>query len=345
MTPLNGEPMPTFGPLSPVQREAWAERRIPPVEEAAEGVWAIPVPFPWNPVKFTYSYLVESPSGAVLLDPGAAEPGSRAALDAAFAELDFDPSRLVGIVVSHYHVDHWSLADSLAADTGAWVALSRDEWAWMERLQDEELQPAAIERRLRQDWGVSAEAAAAIAATDDYGEYRAYARPDRLLAHGERLPLEGRDISVLLTPGHTPGHICLFDRDRRLLFSGDHLLPGITSNVSLNPFGHVDPLGAFLDGLELIEGLGVRQVLPAHEYRFAGAEERIERLREKVDERLDELRALGAQGEGSVWEVAQLLSWSRPWAGFTPQSQRLALGETAAYLRHLGRLPEAAPRD
>jgi glyoxylase-like metal-dependent hydrolase (beta-lactamase superfamily II) len=38
---------------------------------------------------------------------------------------------------------------------------------------------------------------------------------------------------VIETPGHSPGHCCLYEPNKRILFSGDHLLKEITPNVSL----------------------------------------------------------------------------------------------------------------
>ena len=45
----------------------------------------------------------------------------------------------------------------------------------------------------------------------------------RPLAEGECLDLGGRVIEVLETPGHTPGSVCFFDRENRLLFTGDYI--------------------------------------------------------------------------------------------------------------------------
>lgn len=43
---------------------------------------------------------------------------------------------------------------------------------------------------------------------------------------GDRIDLGGRTIEILATPGHTPDAICLFDRERGLLFTGDTYYPG-----------------------------------------------------------------------------------------------------------------------
>ncbi len=57
--------------------------------------------------------------------------------------------------------------------------------------------------------------------------------PDRFVADGERLPIAGRDVRAIWTPGHTPGHLCLHDAAAGVLLTGDHLLPRITPNISV----------------------------------------------------------------------------------------------------------------
>src|SRR5258708_2102505 len=43
---------------------------------------------------------------------------------------------------------------------------------------------------------------------------------------GQRIDLGGRQLEVLLTPGHTPDAVCLLDRANRQMFTGDTLYPG-----------------------------------------------------------------------------------------------------------------------
>lgn len=318
---------------------------MPDIERAAHATWAIPVPFRGNPIKFTYSYLVQGKGQAVLIDAGAADDAGRRALRNAFDHIGFDIRTLMGIVITHCHIDHWALADEIAGQSGAWVALGAAEWAWLQTVGDDERTIPAIRVRLERDWGVPPERSEQIAATDDYGEYRRYRTPDFLLQHGEPIPLPGRVLTTVATPGHTPGHLSVLDEGRQLLFSGDHVLPRITPNVSLNPFGAIDPLREYQESLGFLDHLAVQQVLPAHEYRFTGLRSRNDAIRRSIGEHLERVSAIfAAQPDATVWRVAELLPWSRRWADYDPLQQRLALGETAAYLRNLGALPDALPR-
>jgi glyoxylase-like metal-dependent hydrolase (beta-lactamase superfamily II) len=50
--------------------------------------------------------------------------------------------------------------------------------------------------------------------------------PTSLLHDGDIIDLGGRKLEVIYTPGHSPGSICLLDRENRILFTGDHFFPG-----------------------------------------------------------------------------------------------------------------------
>lgn len=325
--------MGTSSPLTPtsaVQLEHWQRRAVPPLEQVRPGVWAVPVPVRRIPIRFTYCYVIRTRSGTLVLDPGADTPESWSVLTAALDELGVrDDVR--GIIVTHFHFDHWQLADRLAVDTGAWVAISEAEQEWISDLATADLSHEAARDRFLA-WGAPPPEAELLAATEDYGEVLTYGRPSRFLADGEEL---SDGLRVVVTPGHSPGHLCLVDRQRGLLFSGDHVLPGITPYVALNPYGPADPVGDYLRSLSRLRACGDAEVLPAHEYRFTGLAARLDTLEEKVAERLAEVRAALATGpDGTPWSVARTLTWSRRWEDFGPQARRMAVTETAAFLTH-----------
>jgi recombination protein RecT len=95
--------------------------------------------------------------------------------------------------------------------------------------------------------------------------------PDRALADGERLVLQGADgathtLQVLHTPGHAANHLCLLMEEDGLLFSGDHILNGSTTVID-PPDGN---MGDYIDSLDRLdmacEQHSVDFILPAHGY-------------------------------------------------------------------------------
>ena len=97
----------------------------------------------------------------------------------------------------------------------------------------------------------------------------AMVRADRLIAHGDLVDVPGLRLRAVWTPGHSPGHLCFHDETHGLLLTGDHVLPRITPNISAWDL-ESEPLAAYLDSLEELRALEPSEVLPAHEYRFAG---------------------------------------------------------------------------
>src|SRR5207249_2552212 len=81
------------------------------------------------------------------------------------------------------------------------------------------------------------------------------AAPALQLDGTELLELGGRRLRVEWTPGHSPGHVCLYDAEARILFAGDQLLPDVSPNIGLHPQSTPNPLDDYLDGLRRLVAL------------------------------------------------------------------------------------------
>ena len=77
-------------------------------------------------------------------------------------------------------------------------------------------------------------------------------RRSRTLDGGEEIPCGRFNFRVIWTPGHSAGHICLYDTRHKVLLSGDHVLPRITPSVGLHVRSTGNPLADYLDSLKLI---------------------------------------------------------------------------------------------
>jgi len=159
------------------------------------------------------------------------------------------------------------------------------------------------------------------------------------ITDGVRLPLAGRRLTAIATPGHTPGHICIADVDEGVLFSGDHILPRITPNVGLTSTGRNDQaLTRYYESLERMKAWHEYEVLAAHEYRFTGLADRAEALTLHHQDRSSEiLQTLRESPDLTCWRVAKRLTWARPWSQLEGINMRAALGEVAAHIDHLRR--------
>jgi glyoxylase-like metal-dependent hydrolase (beta-lactamase superfamily II) len=157
--------------------------------------------------------------------------------------------------------------------------------------------------------------------------------PDVLIEDEQMLELSGWDFRAVWTPGHSPGHICLYSDQHKLLLSGDHVLPRITPNIAFHSQQFANPLGDYLESLAKVRALHPDEVLPAHEYRFSGLDERVDALTAHHAARLTEIEGILEKNPGiSCWDITLALSWSRPWDDILDYMQRAANGETLAHL-------------
>jgi glyoxylase-like metal-dependent hydrolase (beta-lactamase superfamily II) len=153
--------------------------------------------------------------------------------------------------------------------------------------------------------------------------------PTRRVRHNDRLPLAGREWSVIHTPGHTLDHLCLYDAEHGVLLSGDHVLPSITPHVSGVGNG-ADALKSYIATLDLVAGLdGVRLGLPAHGHPFDDVPGRVAAIKEHHQERMEHLRDVSvALGPATVEQLCHEIFPKRHWGV-------MAESETFAHLEHL----------
>src|SRR6266849_6352334 len=147
----------------------------------------------------------------------------------------------------------------------------------------------------------------------------------------ELLDMGRRKLRVEWTPGHSPGHICLYESHEKLLFAGDHMLPDLSPNIGLHPQSTPDPLHEYLDGLARMAAYEPALILPAHGRPFKDAASRVATLAAHHHRRLDQILEIVAGGERSAWNVALDL-WG-PRENF--YEKRLALQEGLAHLQAL----------
>jgi len=319
-----------------LQKRAWRDRVLPPVEEVRPGLWSLPVPIPRNPLRYVLCYVFQTGSGQVLVDPGWPVDDGWDALAAGLASIGSDLAATRGVLVTHAHLDHHGLASRVRAVSGCWVAMHPAEELQVARVRDVRAVAALNDRWLSRCGVPRAEQAEMIMEPERVRELMDIV-PDRLLEDGDQADVPGWQVTALWTPGHTPGHLCYVVGDTDVVLTGDHLLPRITPNIS--SYGDDDdPLDAYLAALDLLRGHADREALPGHEYRFRGIGDRVDDIQRHHQARLREvLRQVTARPDGTVWEIAQELKWSRSWAQTTGFLRRAALAETLAHLRSLSR--------
>jgi glyoxylase-like metal-dependent hydrolase (beta-lactamase superfamily II) len=317
-----------------LQRESWDAGLVPPVERVRPGLWSIPVPLPDSPLRYVLVYALELDSGVALIDAGWDTPEAWAALCTGLAVAGGTVADVRAVIVTHIHPDHYGLAGRVREASGAWVGLHPADAALLVgRYVDTDGLVASM-ADLLEVCGVPAGLVPDLAGSSM--QIRSFVRmapPDRLLEDGETLELAGWDLRAVWTPGHSPGHLCFHSPSRRLVLSGDHVLPRISPNIAVHSQQSGNPLADYLEALGTVERLECDEVLPGHEWRFSGLADRVAELRAHHRARLDEiLTSLGSADGLTCWELTTRLTWSRPLDTTSPWLQRAASGETLAHL-------------
>jgi glyoxylase-like metal-dependent hydrolase (beta-lactamase superfamily II) len=317
------------------QRELGRGERILP------GLWRLRLPLPWPGVPHGNAWALAAGSGVVLVDTGAHEPGSLAQLELAMHQVRLALEDVRLVVCTHAHADHYGQAAPIVERAGCDLWLHPNHEHATRPLRDPEDALAQRIEIARQS-GVP-EAALALYAErskDLPSFFAAWREPDRDLVPGVEIETDLGSWTVHETPGHAPSHVCLFQPERRVLISGDHLL----GRVSLYyEYGWTpDPVGEFLRSLDLVEGLDARLCVAGHGRPFTDVGAHIEATRKLVRERVGAAAAaLGGEPRTVVEIVPEL--YGEP---ITEVNAAWRLSETLCYLRHLeveGRVTREAP--
>jgi glyoxylase-like metal-dependent hydrolase (beta-lactamase superfamily II) len=302
-------------------------------ERVLPGVYRLRLPLPWPGVPHCNAWAVRAGDGIVLFDTGMHQPDSMENLERALAMcgLRLQDTRL--IVCTHAHSDHSGQASTIAAEVGCEVWLHPSHELMSRMVEDPE---AVLARRLEvaRQSGVPEEPLRRYAAQrskegEPQSGFAGPVEPDRELVDGVRVETDLGDWVTYETPGHSPSHVCLFQPERRLLISGDHLLGRISLYFE---FGYSpNPVGEFLSSLDVVERLGARLCLAGHGRTFADVQAHIRGNRKLVHEQLEQVREAIAEGEPTAFEVVgQLYGGS-----LSEQNGHWLLSQTLGYLTHL----------
>jgi glyoxylase-like metal-dependent hydrolase (beta-lactamase superfamily II) len=310
--------------VSPMARA----REVGRGERVLPGLWRLRLPLPWPGVPHGNAWAIASGSGVVLVDTGMHEPGSMAQLERAMEQVNLRVEHVRLLACTHAHSDHWGQAAPIRERAGC-------EFLIHPRYRDTQHERPGDARARRLE--VARQSGVSEAAISAYLErikdipsgVAAAIEPDRDLVPGVEIETDLGVWTVHETPGHTPSHICLFQAERRLLISGDHVMGRISLFFD---FGYSpDPVSEFLASLDRVDRLDARLALSGHGKPFVDVHGHIEGNRRLVAERIEAtLDALGSEPQTAL-EMAPTI-YGEP-IGF--HNGNWLLTQTLCYLHHL----------
>jgi glyoxylase-like metal-dependent hydrolase (beta-lactamase superfamily II) len=299
------------------------------LSEVAAGVFELRLPIPFED-GLVNVFLFSDGEEVDLLDCGMNSDDSLAAIHEAVAAVG--GKRLRRLVVTHIHPDHYGAAGALAGEGLADLYIHRLEvplvhprYVELEQLVKEVRTYLLVNGVPEDEVEILSNSQRALS------EVVKTAEPAVQLDGAELLQMGRRHVRVEWTPGHSPGHICLYDLEDRLLFAGDHMLPDLSPNIGLHPQSTPDPLHEYLEGLRRLAGYGPALILPSHGRPFSDAPARVKVLEAHHGRRLEQIVGIVGQGHDSAWRVALQLWGPRE----NLYEKRLALQEALAHLQAL----------
>jgi glyoxylase-like metal-dependent hydrolase (beta-lactamase superfamily II) len=303
------------------------------MEEILPGLYRIEVPLPGSPLRATNCYAVKATERSLIIDTGWNREDCLAALVSGLDECGIDLGQ-ADFFITHMHADHSGLVSTLAGD-GARIYFGR---------ADVEI----IRSSTPKHWQKMIDFAGKCGFPGEELGKAIGSHPGRKYSSNTSLNFsvlgDGDEISVgeylfecIETPGHTPGHICLYEPGKKIFICGDHILGDITPNITLS-FEDRNPLKEYLMSLDKVYDLDVELVLPGHRNIFTNQKERIRELKQHHQARLAEVISILGKGKQNAFQVASQMTWDiahKSWDLFPPAQKLFAFGEALAHLKYL----------
>lgn len=305
------------------------------VETIRPGLHRIVLPLSGNPLREINSFVLTSGDRNLIVDTGMNRDECLEAMEDGLDELGVDLDR-TDILATHFHADHQGLVSTLLRDGAR---------AFMGELDAEAISGAGDYWTESGPMGQHATRAGlpteVLRGALEHHPGHKYGPQDTVdytgLKDGDTIAVGDYTLHVTLTPGHTGGHICLYEPDARFFISGDHVLGDITPNIQAWREDQ-DPLGDFITSLGRVDALDIDLCLPGHRELVEDCSKRIAELVEHHHERADEVVSILSQGPANAYDTAGQMTWdirARSWEDFPVMQRWFATGEALAHIRYL----------
>jgi len=301
------------------------------IEEVGTHLYKIEIPLSRNPLRALNSYAIKSPERNLIIDTGWNQQECMDAMQAGLKELEID-IRKTDFFITHLHTDHLGLVSNLVTDTST-IYFNQPE---ADRIQSgivlDDLMNFA---RLN---GFPEKELQRIPHTHPGFKFRSKGPLSfHILKEGDTLRISDYVFHCVETPGHSKGHMCLYEPNKKILVAGDHILGDITPTISLLS-DDWNPLKEYLESLDKVYQLDIELVLPGHGEVFRNPKERIQELKDHHQKRLDEIIAIFKKGKMNAFQVASQMTWDityDSWDLFPVSQKWFATGEAISHLKYL----------
>jgi len=304
------------------------------IEEIMTDFYRIEVPLPRNPLKYLNTYLIKGRERSLLVDTGFNIEECKKALFEGLKTLEVTPEKL-DLFITHLHADHSGLITAVATEKSAVYCCKKDAeiingastfsyWAEMEGVLGSYGFPP-------QELSIAIKKHPGHRYIPNKKPVFSFVREKDIINVGDYI------FTCVETPGHTPGHMCLYETNNKILISGDHILDDITPNIAVEK-GATDLLYNYLESLDKIDQMDINVVLPGHRRIINNAHQRIAELKYHHENRLNEFIRILNHGRMNAYQVASKMTWDltyNSWEQFPIPQKWFATAETITHLVYL----------
>lgn len=305
------------------------------VREIYKDIFLIEIPLPNNPLKNLNSYLVKGKYRHLLIDTGFNRADCYEAMVSGLRKIAVDMN-FTDIFLTHHHADHSGLCQRIASNSSKIFISEADKTALL-KMTDGSI--AEIMGEKIQLYGMPDDVFGEHICKSPIIKYAPKGQKEyTTVGEGHIFSVGSYKLEAIGTPGHTSGHLCLYERHHQVLFCGDHIIFGITPNISMWTES-MDSLGHYLNSLKRIRALDVNVAFSAHRTAVVNCTQRIDELLTHHDKRIQQTNDIVNAFPGSnTYEIASRMKWSirgGRWNEFPFMQKWFAADETASHLEYI----------
>jgi glyoxylase-like metal-dependent hydrolase (beta-lactamase superfamily II) len=297
------------------------------IHQVLDKIYKIELPIPF-PLKTINVYFIDD-SPRTLVDAGIKTEASFETLKKGLETIGVGLNSIERILITHGHIDHYGQAKRLSSLSGAPIYIHSKEYGRIRSfihslgfIRSILLRNGAPETLVNEAIHYM-ESAQIMADSLDEAFF---------LDDGDSILFKSMTWKTIHCPGHSPGLICFHWPEKKILFTGDHLLKEITPNPILNvpeyrpPFRYPS-LKDYLNSLEKIEGLGLSLLLPAHGEEIHDVKALIQKIFTHHKGRMDRILFSLSKKEKTPFQIAMDL-----FPGVPPFEVFLGISEAVGHL-------------
>jgi len=311
------------------------------MKELLPGIYQITIPLPGFFPESVNSYLLKSGDGYFLIDTPWDIPVCVDSFNNQLAQIGIRMSDIKNIIITHCHTDHLGMVVRLKAEYGMKIFIHRSDVEFIKNNIPPGKSYDEITDKYLLEYGVPGDKLSPPEVPLPSMGKLISLESENILDDSDEIFGSDWVLKVITTPGHTPGHMALYEPVKKILFSGDMLLPSIATNVAFHVQYMKNPVKQYMNSLDILKGLDINLVLPGHEDVFSNHRQRVLELKKNHDEKAFDIEKILSDGAPrTAYDVSRELSRSLrtnliTWDALGGWARRFAVLQTISYLEEM----------